>query len=63
MNNSDFCNILNYKLSDSSKRSMNELRNVMDLGNYAAVFTASMCGSACRYKLTIYSLIRQQLVA
>lgn len=42
MKNSDFCNIQNYKLSDSSKRSMNELRNVIDLGNYAAVFTASM---------------------
>ncbi len=48
MNNSDFCSILNYKLSGSSKRPMNELRNVIDLGKYAAVFTASMRGSACR---------------
>jgi hypothetical protein len=42
MSNSDYCNIKNYKLSNSSKRSMNELRNVIDLGNYAAIFTASM---------------------
>ncbi|MBP3139230.1 hypothetical protein ACTFQF_17655 [Aliivibrio fischeri] len=42
MNNSEFCNIKSYKLSPSSKRSMNELSNVIDIGNYAATFTAAM---------------------